>query len=39
PELRRAEGGALRERARERFSQELHARELLALYERVQTQA
>jgi glycosyltransferase involved in cell wall biosynthesis len=39
PELRVREGRALRERARERFSEERYARALLGLYERVQTQA
>jgi glycosyltransferase involved in cell wall biosynthesis len=39
PELRAREGRALRERVRERYSEERHVRELLALYERVQTQA
>jgi glycosyltransferase involved in cell wall biosynthesis len=39
PELRAREGRALRERARERFSEERHVHELRALYERVQTQA
>jgi glycosyltransferase involved in cell wall biosynthesis len=39
PALRRDEGEALRARARERFGQERYARELLALYERVQAQA
>jgi glycosyltransferase involved in cell wall biosynthesis len=39
PELRAREGRALRERARDRYSEERHVRELRALYERVQTQA
>jgi glycosyltransferase involved in cell wall biosynthesis len=39
PELRAREGRALRERVRERYSEERHVRELTALYERVQTQA
>jgi glycosyltransferase involved in cell wall biosynthesis len=38
-ELRRDEGAALRTRARERFSEERYTRELMSLYERVQTQA
>jgi glycosyltransferase involved in cell wall biosynthesis len=39
PELRRADGEALVARVRERFSAERYTRALLALYERVQTQA
>ena len=35
PELRRAEGAALRERARERFSEDRYTRALLELYARV----
>ncbi|MFL5780301.1 MAG: glycosyltransferase family 4 protein [Thermoleophilaceae bacterium] len=39
PDLCAREGRALRERVRERYSEERHVRDLRALYERVQTQA
>jgi len=39
PDLRRAEGDALRARARRRYSAERYTTDLLALYDRVQAQA